>query len=154
MLPSERLSALGISLAPATTPLGNYVPAKVVGNLIFLAGHLAKQDGEVVRGKVGQDLWLDNARLLARNTALDLLSSAAAVAGGLDNIAGVVKITGFVNSAVGFTEQPAVLNGASQILVEIFGDAGRHARSAVGVAELPLGAALEIEGIFELVQRS
>lgn len=147
---SERLAALGLTLPAATAPVGSYVPARVAGDLVLTAGHLGRRDGEVVRGRVGADLTVDAARELAAAVALDLLGSAAAAAGGVDRLGGVVKLTGFIAAEPGFTDHPAVLNGASDLLVEIFGESGRHARSTVGVAGLPAGAALEIEAIFAL----
>ena len=147
---SQRLLDLGISLPRATVPLGSYVPARRAGDLLHLSGHLAKRDGTVVTGRVGAEIDVEAARLLARQVALDLVATAAEAAGGVDALSGVVKLVGLVRSAPGFDQQPAVINGASDVLVEIFGEPGRHARSAFGVSELPLGAAIEIEAIFEL----
>ena len=147
---SERLAALGLALPPAQAPLASYVPARRAGELLYLSGHVCRSGGEVVRGVVGADVEPAAAALLARTVALDLLASAAVVLGSVDGIAGVVRITGYVRSAPGFDGQAAVINGASDLLVELFGEGGRHARSAVGVSELPLGAALEIEAIFEV----
>jgi enamine deaminase RidA (YjgF/YER057c/UK114 family) len=146
----RRLAELGISLPRAATPLGSYVPARRVGHLLHLSGHLAKRDGAVVTGRVGAEIDVETARGLARQVAVDLIATAAEAAGGVDALAGVIKLVGFVRSAPGFDQQPAVINGASDLLVEIFGEAGRHARSALGVSELPMGAAIEIEAIFEL----
>jgi enamine deaminase RidA (YjgF/YER057c/UK114 family) len=150
MTASQRLAELGIALPPPTTPVGSYVPARRGGGLLFLSGHLAKSGGRVVTGRVGAEVDLGRARELARLVALDLVATAAEAAGGVDGLAGVVRLLGLVRSAPGFDQQPAVMNGASDLLVEIFGEAGRHARSAVGVSELPLGAALEVEAIFAL----
>jgi enamine deaminase RidA (YjgF/YER057c/UK114 family) len=147
---SQRLSELGISLPRATAPLGSYVPARQAGHLLHLSGHLAKRDGAVVTGRVGAEIDVKTARGLARQVALDLVATAAEAAGGVDALAGVIKLVGWVRSAPGFDQQPAVINGASDLLVEIFGEPGRHARSAIGVSELPMGAAIEIEAIFEL----
>ena len=146
----ERLAELGISLPEPAVALGSYVPARQAGDLLFLSGHVCKRDGRVVTGRVGEDVDLETARGLARQVALDLVATAAAAAGGLDRLAGVVKLFGMVRSAPGFVQQPAVIDGASDQLVQIFGEAGRHARSAVGHAELPLGAVLEIEAILLL----
>jgi enamine deaminase RidA (YjgF/YER057c/UK114 family) len=141
---SRRLAELGISLPQVTAPLGSYVPARRAGHLLHLSGHLAKRDGAVVTGRVGAEIDVETAaRGLARQVALDLVATAAAAAGGVDALAGVIKLVGFVRSAPGF-------DGASDLLVEIAGEAGRHARSAIGVSELPMGAAIEIEAIFEL----
>ncbi|HYA00865.1 MAG TPA: RidA family protein [Candidatus Binatia bacterium] len=148
MTVSERLAELGISLPPPTTPMGSYVPARRAGDLLYLSGHVAKRDGRVVSGRVGDDIDVETARALARQVALDLVATAAEAVGGVDHLAGVVKVFGLVRSAASFDQQPAVINGASDQLVEIFGEAGRHARSAVGTGELPMGAALEIEAIF------
>jgi enamine deaminase RidA (YjgF/YER057c/UK114 family) len=147
---SQRLAELGITLPPPTTPLGSYVPARRAGNLLHVSGHLAKRAGRVVSGRVGEDIDPEAARDLAAEVALALVATAADAAGGVDRLAGVVKLLGLVRSAPGFDGQPAVINGASDRLVEIFGEAGRHSRSAIGVSELPNGAALEIEAIFEL----
>jgi enamine deaminase RidA (YjgF/YER057c/UK114 family) len=147
---TQRLAELGITLPRPTAPLGSYVPARRAGGLLHLSGHLAKRDGQVVTGRVGAEVDVESARELARQIALDLVASAAEAAGGPDGLAGVVKLVGLVRSAPGFDQQPAVLNGASDQLVEIFGEAGRHARTAVGVGELPMGAAIEIEAVFAL----
>ncbi|MGP8161260.1 MAG: RidA family protein [Candidatus Dormibacteria bacterium] len=147
---TQRLADLGITLPRPSAPLGSYVPARRAGGLLHLSGHLAKRDGQVVTGRVGAEVDVESARELARQIALDLVASAAEAAGGPDGLAGVVKLVGLVRSAPGFDQQPAVLNGASDLLVEIFGEAGRHARTAVGVGELPMGAAIEIEAVFAL----
>jgi enamine deaminase RidA (YjgF/YER057c/UK114 family) len=147
---SERLAALGLTLPPAGAPLASYVPARRSGRLLYLSGHVSRADGRVVAGVVGADIDAAQAQALARAIALDLVASAAAALGSVDDIAGVVRLTGYVRSAPGFEGQPAVINGASELFVDVIGEAGRHARSAVGVSELPLGAAIEIEAIFEI----
>ena len=147
---SERLAALGLILPPVGTPLASYVPARRSGRHLFLSGHVSRESGAVVAGVVGADIDATRAQALSRAVALDLLASAAAALGSVDDIAGVVRLTGYVRSAPGFGAQPAVINGASDLFVDVFGEAGRHARSAVGVSELPLGAAIEIEAIFEV----
>lgn len=147
---TAQLAALGVTLPAAQAPLASYVTARRVGNLLYLSGHVCRREGGVVRGVVGADVDPGDAHRLARGVALDLLASAAATLGSPDQILGVVRITGFVRSAPGFDGLAAVINGASDLLVELFGDRGRHARSAVGVSELPLGAALEIEAILEV----
>jgi enamine deaminase RidA (YjgF/YER057c/UK114 family) len=147
---SQRLTELGISLPQASAPLGSYLPARRAGQLLHLSGHLAKRDGAVVTGRVGAEIDVETARGLAGQVALDLVATAAEAAGSVDALAGVIKLVGLVRSAPGFDQQPAVINGASDRLVEIFGQAGRHARSAIGMSELPMGAAIEIEAIFEL----
>jgi enamine deaminase RidA (YjgF/YER057c/UK114 family) len=147
----DRLAALHIVIPESTPPVANYVSVRRMGDLLFLSGHLGKRDGAVVVGTVGDDVDKDTAYGLARAVAIDLLASARAALGTLDTIA-VVKLTGFVHSAATFTEQPAVINGASDLFVDVFGaERGRHARSAIGVAQLPLGAAVEVEAIFEVV---
>jgi enamine deaminase RidA (YjgF/YER057c/UK114 family) len=146
-----RLSELGIVIPESTAPVANYVTARQSGNLLFLSGHLGKRDGTVVTGKLGDELDTDAGYDLARSAAIDLLGTARAALGTLDTVA-VIKLTGFVQSASTFTGQPAVVNGASDLLVAVFGqERGRHARSAIGVAQLPLGAAVELEAIFEVV---
>ncbi|MDN4484231.1 RidA family protein [Demequina lignilytica] len=149
MSASQRLAALGLELPEVATPVGTYVPAKRIGDLIHTSGQLPLVSGDLIAvGVVGQrsgDVTPERANECARIAALNALAAAAQAAGGLDSIESVVKITGFVASAPGFTAQPAVINGASSLLVEVFGEAGRHARSAVGVASLPLGAPVEVE---------
>jgi Putative translation initiation inhibitor, yjgF family len=142
---SERLAELGITLPEVAAPVAAYVPAVRTGDLVYTAGQLPFVDGTLPRtGKVGADLTVAEAAPLARQCALNALAAAAGLVG-LDRITRVVKVVGFVASAEGFTQQSAVINGASELFVEIFGDAGRHARSAVGVAELPLGTPVEVE---------
>jgi enamine deaminase RidA (YjgF/YER057c/UK114 family) len=147
----DRLTELGIVIPETTAPVANYVTARRTGNLLFLSGHLGKREGAVVTGRLGEDVETDAGYDLARSAAIDLLGTARAALGTLDTVA-VVKLTGFVQSASTFTGQPAVVNGASDLLVAVFGhERGRHARSAIGVAQLPLGAAVEIEAIFEVI---
>ena len=146
---AERLAAAGLVLPAAQAPLASYVPARRHGDLLYLSGHVSRDaGGGVVSGRVGDDIDVPAAVQLARAITLDLLATAAAALGSVDSITGVVRITGYVRSAPGFDGQPTVINGASDLLVELFGDAGRHARSAIGVSELPLAAAVEIEAIF------
>lgn len=146
---SERLARLGLELPAVATPVGTYVPALAHEGLIYTSGQLPLAEGDLLAvGLVGhrdQDVTPERATECARLAALNAIAAAAEAAGGLDNIVRVIKLTGFVASAPGFTAQPAVINGASGIIGEIFGDAGRHARSAVGVAVLPLGAPVEVE---------
>lgn len=147
----SRLRDLGLELPPIPTPAGSYVPATRAGGLIFTAGQLPLRSGELHRtGKVGASVMLEEAHEAARLCALNAVAAAAGEAGGLENLRGVVKVTGFVASTPGFNDQPAVLNGASELLGQLFGDAGLHARSAVGVAELPLDAPVEVEVVFSL----
>jgi enamine deaminase RidA (YjgF/YER057c/UK114 family) len=146
-----RLAELGIELPAASAPAGNYVPVNRTGNLLYTSGQIPVQDGEIVyRGYVGADFDIEPAYAAARLCTLSALAAVRAELGSLDRVAKVVKVTGFVRSSAGFTDQPKVINGASDLLVEIFGDKGRHARAAVGVNELPLGVCVEVEFIFEI----
>ena len=148
--PESRLEELGINLPATPTPAGAYVPATRAGNLVFTAGQLPLEAGELnVRGKVGDTVGVGEAREAARLCAMNALAAASTQTGGVDGITRIVKVTGFVASAPGFNEQPQVINGASEFLGEIFGDAGLHARSAVGVAELPMDAPVEVELVVE-----
>lgn len=145
--PSENLASLGVELPKVPAPAGSYIPATRAGNLVFTAGQLPfDSDGELAAtGKVGADVSIEEAQATARLCALNALAAAAEKVGGLDNIHGVVKVVGFVASAEGFTDQPKVVNGASDFIGEVFGEAGLHARSAVGVAELPMNTPVEVE---------
>jgi enamine deaminase RidA (YjgF/YER057c/UK114 family) len=147
-----RLEELGIELPEPPRPLGSYVPAVRTGNLVYLSGMLPLKDGKLARtGVVGRDLDAEEASVLARLAALNALSVLRDFLGGsLDSVLRCVKLSGFVASADGFTEQPRVINGASDLMAEVFGEAGRHARAAVGVNALPAGAPVEIEFIFEV----
>ena len=149
--PEERLAALGLALPPVVAPLAAYVPAVRSGSMVYTAGQIPMVDGQLVStGKVGADVGAAEAAALARTCALNALAAAASVAGGLSGIRRIVKLTGFVASAPDFTGQAQVVNGASELLLEVFGDAGRHARSAVGMAVLPLDAPVEVELIVEV----
>jgi enamine deaminase RidA (YjgF/YER057c/UK114 family) len=149
---SARLAELGIELPAVAAPVAAYVPAVVHGGLVYTSGQLPFVGGVLAAtGKVGAEVSAEDARALARTCALNGLAAAADAAGGVDRIARVLKVTGFVASAEGFTGQPGVINGASEVLGEILGDAGIHARSAVGVAELPLGSPVEVELVVALV---
>lgn len=142
----EKLAQLGLSLPPAPTPVGSYVPFVRTGNLVFTSGQLPTKDGKLqATGKVGKDVGVEQAAEAARTAVMNAVAQVAGAAGGLDRIRRIVRLGVFVNSADGFTEQPKVANGASDLLVSIFGEAGKHARSAVGCNELPLNAAVEIE---------
>lgn len=148
MTPEEKLVQMGWSLPPAPPPVGSYLPALRVGDLVFTSGQLPMRAGKLVAtGKVGgaDAASLSGAAEGARIAVLNALAQVAAVAGGLGNVVRIVRLGVFVNSAPGFTEQPKVANAASDLLVGVFGDAGRHVRAAVGVNELPLDAAVEIE---------
>lgn len=145
-----RLAELGIPLPPVAAPAGAYLPAVRTGSLVFTAGQLPLVDTVVAAtGKVGAEIDVQTAQQLARTCALNALAAVDALVG-LDSVTRVVKVVGFVASAPGFTGQPAVLNGASDLLGDVFGAAGAHARSAVGVAELPLGAPVEVELVVEV----
>ena len=148
--PGERLRELGLTLPAVAAPAGAYIPARRSGSLVFTAGQVPFVDGVLAAtGKVGAEISPEQAYDLARICTLNALSAVDGLVG-LDAVTGVVKVVGFVASAPGFTGQPGVVNGASELLGEVFGEAGRHARSAVGVAELPLGAPVEVELVVEL----
>lgn len=148
--PASRLHGLGLELPEVPAPAGSYVPAVRTGNLVFTAGQVPFIGGQLSRtGKVGDSVSLEEAQEAARVCALNALAAAASEAGGLDNIRRILRVTGYVASAGGFNRQPEVVNGASDLIGEIFGEAGLHARSAVGVAELPLDAPVEIEMVVE-----
>lgn len=146
------LKARGIELPDASTPAANYVPFVRSGNLVYVSGQVSQWNGErKFIGKLGREFTIAEGQQAARLCALNLVAHARVAAGGdLDRIARVVRLTGYVNSMPEFIQQPQVVNGASDLMVEIFGDAGRHARSAVGVASLPAGVATEVEAIFEI----
>ena len=149
--PQARLAELGLVLPPVAAPLAAYVPAVRTGSYVYTAGQLPLAEGKLLAtGKVGAEISAAEAAGLARTCALNGLAAVASVAGGLAAIRRIVKVTGFVASSPGFTGQPQVLNGASELLLEVLGEAGRHARSAVGVAELPLDAPVEVELIAEV----
>jgi enamine deaminase RidA (YjgF/YER057c/UK114 family) len=147
----EKLKALGIELPAQGKPLANYVKAVRSGNLIFLAGQgPLKADGTYITGKVGRDLTIDDGKIAARTAVIALLATLKAELGSLDKVSRVVKVTGWVNSADDFYDQPKVINGCSDLLVEVFGDKGRHARAAIGANTLPFNIAVEIEMIVEV----
>ena len=151
----QKLTEMGLKLPKPRTPVGTYVGAVRVGNLVFVSGHgpgreTASGELELIKGKVGRDLTLEQGYEAAKLVALHLLRSLKEVIGDLDKVVRVVKLLGMVNTADGFKDQPKVINGASDLYVALWGDAGRHARSAVGLFELPMGIAVEIEGIFEV----
>jgi enamine deaminase RidA (YjgF/YER057c/UK114 family) len=149
--PAERLAELGLALPSVAAPGGAYVPAVRSGAFVYTSGQLPTVDGKLPAvGKVGGEVSVSDAAGLARTCALNALAAAASQAGGIDGIRRIVKVTGFVASAPGFGGQPQVVNGASELLIEVFGEDGRHARSAVGVAELPLNAPVEVELIAEV----
>jgi enamine deaminase RidA (YjgF/YER057c/UK114 family) len=151
MTATERLAELGLTLPTVAPPVAAYVPAVRTGNYVYTSGQLPLVDGKLQGvGKVGDGVTTDEAAALARIAALNALAAAASVAGGLDAIARIVKVTCFVASDPSFTGQAQVANGASELLIEVIGDAGRHARSAVGMAVLPLDTPVEVELIAEI----
>ncbi|WP_413718241.1 RidA family protein [Silicimonas sp. MF1-12-2] len=147
-----KLSELGLKLPDAPAPAANYIPYVVSGKLVFVSGQISiAEDGTLITGKVGADLDTEAGARAAARCALSLLAQAKAACGGdFNRLKRVVKLTGFVNSTPDYAEQPKVVNGASDLLVAVLGEAGRHSRSAVSAGALPLGVAVEIEGIFEL----
>lgn len=150
MSPSDKLRELGLTLPSVAAPAGAYIPARRSGNLVFTAGQVPFVDGKLPKtGKIGADVSAEDAYDLARTCALNALAAVDALVG-LDSITGIVKVVGFVASSPDFGGQPKVINGASDLLGEVFGEAGAHARSAVGVAELPMNAPVEVELIVEV----
>ena len=151
MSPEDKLKELGIELPEAPSPLGSYVPAIRTGNLVFLSGILPFVDGKLLsQGRVGEHITIDDAREDAKRVVMNALAVLQSHIGSLNTVKRCIKITGYIASSPDFTEQPKVLNAASDLLYEIFGEAGRHARAAVGVNVLPLNAPVEIEFIFEV----
>lgn len=147
----SRLAELGLVLPDAPAPAANYVPYVVTGDIVYVSGQVSMAGGAFLTGKLGADMDAAAGVEAARACALSLLAQVRAACGGdLDRLVRVVKLTGFVNSTPDFGDQPKVINGASDLLVEVLGDAGRHARSAVSAASLPFGVAVEIEGIFQI----
>jgi enamine deaminase RidA (YjgF/YER057c/UK114 family) len=147
-----RLAELGIALPEPAAPAGAYVPYVVTGSLVFVAGQITLENGEIkYKGRLGESMNVDDGYAAARLCGLNLLAQVrGACAGDLDRVKRVVRLGGFVNSAADFTDQAKVINGASDLMVEVFGDAGRHARAAVGAPSLPLGVSVEVDGIFEI----
>ncbi len=147
---AEQLDNLGVTLPDAPAPAANYVPFVRVGNIVYVSGQISKAD-DLICGKLGADMDVEAGAAAAKVCAINLLAQVKAACGGdINKLVRVLKLTGFVNSTAEFTDQPQVINGASDFLVEALGDAGRHSRSAVSAASLPLGVAVEIEGIFEV----
>jgi enamine deaminase RidA (YjgF/YER057c/UK114 family) len=147
---SQKLSDLNITLPSAAAPAANYVPFVQSGNLLFISGQLPFENGQLIhKGRLGENLSLEEGYKAARQCAINIIAQINA-AGGLEKVARVVRLGGFVNSTGDFTDQPKVVNGASDLFVEVFGDAGRHARAAVGVPSLPLGVAVEVDAVVEL----
>lgn len=151
MSPEERLASLGIVLPEPPTPLAAYVPFVVVDDLVFVSGQVPLRDGVVaVTGQVGGMVSIEDGVNEARTCAVNILAQLRKAAGSLDSVRQIVKLGVFVASAPGFNDQPAVANGASELFVEVFGDGGRHARAAVGVAELPLGVCVEVDAVVRI----
>ncbi|GIT87484.1 RidA family protein [Roseobacter sp. OBYS 0001] len=148
---TSRLAELGVSLPSAPAPAANYVPYVKTGNTVYVSGQISSDSQGMITGKLGETMDIEAGAAAARCCAISLLAQVqAACDGDIERLVRVVKLTGFVNSTADFTDQPKVINGASDFLVEALGDAGRHARSAVSAASLPFGVAVEIEGIFEV----
>jgi enamine deaminase RidA (YjgF/YER057c/UK114 family) len=148
---AERLSQLGITLPELATPAAAYLPYVRAGNLIFLSGHIAKRNGNVWVGRLGETMQTTEGQAAARAVAIDLLGTLQHAAGGLSNVARIVKVMSLVNSSSDFTEQHLVTNGCSDLLSAVLGEAGQHARSAFGVAQIPMGACVEIELIAQVL---
>ena len=146
----DRLKSLGIELPPVAVPAAAYVPFVRSGNLVFLSGHIARRDGKPWVGQLGRDIDTATGRAAARAIAIDLLGTLQAAVGDLEKVTRIVKVMSLVNSTPEFTEQHLVTNGCSELLAEVFGDKGAHARSAFGVAQIPMGACVEIELIAEV----
>ncbi len=148
---AKRLSDLGVTLPEAVAPLANYVPYVQTGSTLYVSGQISANAEGMIKGKLGETMDVEAGAAAAKACAISLLSQVKAACGGdIDRLVRVVKLVGFVNSTSDFTDQPKVINGASDFLAEALGDAGRHARSAVSAASLPFGVAVEIEGIFEI----
>lgn len=148
---AARLAELGVTLPDAPAPAANYVPFVQVGDIVYVSGQISNGPDGLITGKLGADMDVAGGAAAAKTCATSLLAQVKAACGGdIDRLVRVIKLTGFVNSTADFTEQPKVINGASDFLVEALGDAGRHSRSAVSAASLPLGVAVEIEGIFQI----
>jgi enamine deaminase RidA (YjgF/YER057c/UK114 family) len=148
----DKLKELNITLPEAKAPAGNYVATKIVGKLLYISGQISiNEKGELIKGKVGKDLDSDKAYQAAKRCGLSIITQAKNACGGdLSKIKSCVKLTGFVNSTESFTDQPKVINGASDLLASIFGDAGMHTRAAVSTNSLPLGVAVEVDAVFEI----
>jgi enamine deaminase RidA (YjgF/YER057c/UK114 family) len=147
-----RLQALGITLPAAPNPVANYVPFVLSGNLLFVSGQISKgADGTIAAGTLGRDVAIEAGQHAARLCALNILAQAKAALGSLDRVAQVLRLNGFVNATPEFTDHPKVVNGASDLMVEVLGDKGRHTRIAVGSSGLPLGAAVEVDAVIAVV---
>lgn len=148
---AARLRELGLELPPAPSPVANYVPYLIAGNLLFISGQISKAgDGTLLSGRVGDTLSIEDGIAAAKVCALNVLAQAQAALGDLDRVAQVMRLTGFVNAGPDFTDHPKVINGASDLMVAVLGDKGRHTRAAVGVSGLPAGAAVEVDAIISV----
>lgn len=147
---AARLTELGLTLPQAAAPVANYVPFVLTGNQLYISGQISQNANGPILGRLGETTSIEDGAAAARTCGLMLLAQAQAALGDLDRIRRVVKLTGFINSSADFTDQPVVMNGCSDLMVEILGDAGRHARSAVGVPTLPRGVAVEVDAVFEV----
>ena len=148
---AARLRELGLELPPAPSPVANYVPYLIAGNILFISGQISKAgDGTLLSGRVGDTLSIEDGIAAAKVCALNVLAQAQAALGDLDRVAQVMRLTGFVNAGPDFTDHPKVINGASDLMVAVLGDKGRHTRAAVGVSGLPAGAAVEVDAIFSV----
>ena len=147
---NEQLKKLGITLPPAGAPAAAYVMSSQIGNTVFLSGHIAKKDGKPMVGKLGLNMTTEEGKAAAKSIAIDLLATLQAHLGTLDKVKRIVKVMSLVNSTQEYTEHHLVTNGCSEFLFEVFGESGKHARSAFGVAQIPLGACVEIELIAEV----
>ena len=146
----NRLTELGITLPDAPAPAANYVPFVQTGNLVFISGQISQNEAGLITGKLGDSMSVEQGAEAARRCGQALIAQLKAAIGDLDRVKRVVKLTGFVNSTPDFTDQPKVVNGCSDLMVQVFGDAGRHARAAVSAPSLPLGVSVEIEAVFEI----
>lgn len=148
--PESRLAALGITLPAPMAPVANYVPFVISGNMLFVSGQVSAGPDGLMQGRLGENLILEQGQAAARLCAINLIAQCKAAVGDLSRIARVVKLGGFVNAQANFTDLPEVINGCSDLMVEVFGDKGRHARSAVASPVLPRGVAVEVDGVFEI----
>jgi enamine deaminase RidA (YjgF/YER057c/UK114 family) len=147
---AARLAALGLSLPEAPSPAANYVPFHISNGLLFISGQLSRTAGESVIGKLGADVSVEDGQKAARLACLNILAQAQAATGSLERISQALRLTGYVNATPDFTEHPKVINGASDLLVAVLGDRGRHTRAAVGMGSLPFGVAVEVDAIFAI----
>lgn len=148
--PEQRLAELGITLPQPMPAVANYVPFVISGHQLFVSGQVSVADGEIIRGRLGENMSLESGQAAARACGINLIAQVKAALGDLSRLARVVKLGGFVNAHPDFVEIPQVINGCSDLMVDVFGEAGRHARSAVACPVLPVGVAVEVDGVFEI----